>query len=246
MRFDVCTIFPECFSYLNYGILGNAIKEKKIEVHIHNIRDFSNLKNKKVDDYPYGGGAGMLMLLEPVVKTLEHIKNVGPVNKKPYKILLSPKGYLLNYKKILDLKEKEWIILICPRYEGIDERILHFIDEEISIGDYVLSGGELPALVLIEALSRQIPSVLGNEDSLKEESFQRNLLEAPQYTRPENYEGLSVPKILLSGDREKIKRWRKAMSIKLTFLKRKDLIYLANLDWEEKKILKALEKRYGK
>jgi tRNA (guanine37-N1)-methyltransferase len=245
MRIDICTLFPECFDYLNHSILGEARKKNILKIHIHNIRDFSSSKHKQVDDYPFGGGAGMLLTLEPVLKTIEHIETISDL-KNPYKVLFTPKGNLLNQKKIEKLKEKKWLILICPRYEGIDERILNFIDEEISVGDFILSGGELPALILIEALAREIPNVLGNKESLKEETFQNFLLEPPQFTRPENYNGLKVPKILLSGNKKKIEKWRKAMSIKLTFLKRKDLIYKADLDEEGKKILKALEEKYGK
>lgn len=246
MRIDVCTLFPECFDYLKYSLLGEAIEKKIIDLHIHNIRDFSPYKNNQVDDYPYGGGAGMLLMLEPALKTIENIENIGPPDIKPYKILFTPKGKILNFEKIKKIKEKKWLILLCPRYEGIDERISKFVDEEISIGDYILSGGELPALVLIEAVSRQIKGVLGNEESLKEETFQNYLLEPPQFTRPENFNGLKVPKILLSGDKKKIERWRRAMSVKMTFFKRKDLIYRAKLGEEEKKVLKALEEKYGK
>lgn len=246
MRIDICTLFPECFDYLNHSLIYEAIKKNILDIHIHNIRDFSLSKHRQVDDYPFGGGAGMLLMLEPVIKTIEHIENISNLKIKPYKILFTPKGNLLNQDKIKELKEKEWLILICPRYEGIDERITKFIDEEISIGDFVLSGGDIPALALIEAMARQLPNVLGNKESLKEESFQNFLFEPPQYTRPENYNGLRVPKILLSGDKKKIEKWRKAMSIKLTLLKRKDLIYKANLDEEGKKILKSLKERYGK
>lgn len=246
MRIDVCTLFPECFNYLNHTLLGEAIKNKIIEIHLHNIRDFSPLKNNQVDDYPYGGGAGMLLMLEPVLKTIENIENIGPSDVKPHKILFTPKGNLLNFEKIEEIKEKKWLILICPRYEGIDERISRFVDEEISIGDFILSGGELPAMVLIEAVSRHIKGVLGNEESLKEETFHNFLLEPPQFTRPESFNGLNVPKILLSGDKKKIEKWRRAMAIKLTFFKRKDLIYRAKLRKEEKKVLKALEEKYGK
>lgn len=246
MRIDICTLFPECFDYLNHSLLGEAIKNKIIDLHIHNIRDFSVYKNNQVDDYPYGGGAGMLLMIEPVLKTLENIENIGPSNLKPHKILFTPKGNILNFEKINNLKEKKWLILICPRYEGVDERLLKFVDEEISIGDFILSGGELPAMVLIEAISRHLKGVLGNLESLSEETFQNFLLEPPQFTRPEEYKGLKVPKILLSGNKNKIEKWRRAMAIKLTFLKRKDLVYRAAFTEEEKKVLKGLEEKYGK
>lgn len=246
MRIDICTLFPESFSYLNLSLLGEAIKNKIIDLHIHNIRDFSMDKNKKVDDQPYGGGAGMLICLEPVLKTIEHIENIGPQNLKPYKILFTPKGNILNQKKLFELKEKDWIVLICPRYEGIDERILNFIDEEISIGDYILSGGELPAMVLIEGISRLIFNVLGNYGSVIEESFSSNLLEFPQYTKPFDFLGFKVPKILLSGNEKKIKKWRRAMSLKITYLKRKDLLSNANLTDEEKERIKYWEEKYGR
>lgn len=246
MRIDICTLFPESFSYLNLSLLGEAIKNKIVDLHIHNIRDFSMDKNKKVDDEPYGGGAGMLICLEPVLKTIENIENIGPQNLKPYKILFTPKGNILNQKKLFELKEKNWIILICPRYEGIDDRILNFIDEEISIGDYILSGGELPAMVLIEGVSRLIFNVLGNYESIIDESFSSNLLECPQYTKPFDFLGFRVPKILLSGDEKKIKKWRRAMSLKITYKRRKELLSSTNLTDEEKERIKYWEKRDGK
>lgn len=245
MRIDICTLFPESFSYLNLSLLGEAIKNKIIDLHIHNIRDFSTDKNKKVDDEPYGGGAGMIIYLEPVLRAIENIEIKGLENAKPYKILFTPKGNILNQKKLFELKEKDWLILICPRYEGIDERILNFIDEEISIGDYILSGGELPAMVLIEGITRLIPNVVGNFESVLDESFSSNLLECPQYTRPYNFMEFKVPKILLSGDEKKIKKWRRAMSLKITYKRRKELLSKADLTEEEKKRIKYWEKRDG-
>ncbi len=245
MRIDIFTIFPDAFSYLNLSLIGEAIEKKIVDLHIHNIRDFSKDKNKKVDDEPYGGGFGMLFKVEPLVNGVEYIESIGRGKLKPYKILLSPKGKLLNQKKLIELKDKEWLILICPRYEGVDERVLNFVDEEISIGDYILSGGELPAMVLIEGILRLKKGILGNENSLKEESFTENLLEPPQYTRPEIFRALKVPKILLSGDPKKIQKWKRFMALKITYKKRKDLIIEKNLSDLEKKILRFWEERDG-
>ncbi len=220
MKFDIITIFPEIFdSYINESILKIAQKKKKIKIDIHNLRDFTKDKHKSVDDRPYGGGPGMLMMVEPIFKALKKIK-AKKGKKKEKIILLSPSGKTFNQKMATKFSTLKRITFICGRYEGVDARVEKLIDEKISIGDYVLSGGELPALVITEAVTRLIPGVLGKYESTKEESFsEEKTLEYPHYTRPENFKpdkktNWRVPKILLSGDHKKITDWRKKHSKK--------------------------------
>ncbi len=237
MIFEVLTIFPELIEcYIMYGVIGKAIEKGLAKVKIYNLRDYTSDKHKKVDDYPYGGGSGMVMQIEPFYNALKEIKKDG----KPRKvILLSPKGRVFTQETAkIFLTEGKGIVLICGRYEGIDERIKFFIDDEISIGDYVLSGGELPALVIIDSIIRLIPGALGDEISAKEDSFMKGFLDYPHYTRPEEFEGMRVPEILLSGNHKEIARWRKREALKDTFQKRPEL--LKNLSSEEMKILKEL------
>ena len=211
MKFSVLTLFPDMFSPLKQSIIGKAIEDKKIELNLINIRDFSKDKHKKVDDTPYGGGAGMVMKADVVYDAYEHIKD-----EKAKVIFLSPQGKTLNQNKVKELATEEHIILLCGHYEGIDQRVIdEIVDEEISIGDYVLTGGELPAMVLIDSVSRYVEGVL-SKDSIKEESFTNNLLEYPQYTRPEIFHGIKVPEVLLSGHHENIKKWREEQSLKNT------------------------------
>ena len=215
MKFSVLTLFPDMFSPLKESIIGKAIEDKKIELNLINIRDFSKDKHKKVDDTPYGGGAGMVMKADVVYDAYEHIKD-----EKAKVIFLSPQGKTLNQNKVKELATEEHIILLCGHYEGIDQRVIdEIVDEEISIGDYVLTGGELPAMVLIDSVSRYVEGVL-SKDSIKEESFTNNLLEYPQYTRPEIFHGIKVPEVLLSGHHENIKKWREEQSLKNTLQKR--------------------------
>lgn len=219
MKFSVLTLFPDMFSPLKQSIIGKAIEDKKIELNLINIRDFSKDKHKKVDDTPYGGGAGMVMKADVVYDAYEHIKDE---NAKV--IFLSPQGKTLNQNKLKELATEEHIILLCGHYEGIDQRVIdEIVDEEISIGDYVLTGGELPAMVLIDSVSRYVEGVL-SKDSIKEESFTNNLLEYPQYTRPEIFHGIKVPEVLLSGHHENIKKWREEQSLKNTLQKRPNLL----------------------
>ena len=219
MKFSVLTLFPDMFSPLKQSIIGKAIEDKKIELNLINIRDFSKDKHKKVDDTPYGGGAGMVMKADVVYDAYEHIKD-----EKAKVIFLSPQGKTLNQNKVKELATEEHIILLCGHYEGIDQRVIDEIfDEEISIGDYVLTGGELPAMVLIDSVSRYVEGVL-SKDSIKEESFTNNLLEYPQYTRPEIFHGIKVPEVLLSGHHENIKKWREEQSLKNTLQKRPNLL----------------------
>ncbi len=228
MLIDIITIFPEvCEPYLNSSILGIAQEKGKLEIRLHNLRDYTLDKHRKVDDRPFGGGPGMILTPEPVFRAVEHINQISkPKNKTKAKIiLLTPQGKTLNQKLAEKLSKREHLILICGRYEGVDERVREsLVNEEISIGDYILSGGELAALVLTDSLTRLLPGVLGHKDSNVRESFSDNLLEYPQYTRPADFRGMGVPRVLLSGDHKKIEEWRRAQTIKITKKKRPDLL----------------------
>lgn len=219
MKFDVLTLFPEMFESLKTSIIGKAVEKKLIDINITNIRDFSEDKHKKVDDTPYGGGAGMIMKPDVVYRAYQSVKE-----NKAKVIYLSPQGKTLNQQKVEDLSKESHLILLCGHYEGIDQRVLDkIVDEEISIGDYVLTGGEIPAMVLIDSVSRYVEGVL-KQDSIQEESFSNGLLEYPQYTRPEIFEGEAVPEILLSGHHQNIEKWRKEKSVEITKKKRPDLV----------------------
>ena len=219
MKFDVLTLFPEMFSAVKQSILGKAIEKGLININLINIRDFSKNKHKKVDDTPYGGGAGMVIRPDVVY---DAYRSVYDENAKV--IYLTPQGKTLNQKIVEDLSKEKHLILLCGHYEGIDQRVIDkIVDEEISIGDYVLTGGEIPAMVLIDSVSRYVEGVLSQE-SIKEESFSNSLLEYPQYTRPEIFEGEKVPEVLLSGHHGNIDNWRKEQSIKITKQKRPDLL----------------------
>ena len=219
MKFDVLTLFPEMFEILNQSIIGKAIEKKLIDINLINIRDFSKDKHKKVDDTPYGGGAGMVMKPDVVYDAYKSIKD-----KNAKVIYMSPQGKELNQKKVEELLKESHLIILCGHYEGIDQRVLDkIVDEEISIGDYVLTGGEIPAMVLIDSVSRYVKGVL-KEESIKEESFSNGLLEYPQYTRPEEFEGMKVPEVLLSGHHENIDKWRKEKSLEITKKKRPDIL----------------------
>ncbi|MBS5864518.1 MAG: tRNA (guanosine(37)-N1)-methyltransferase TrmD [Clostridium sp.] len=232
MKFNVLTLFPEMFSALDESIIGRGKEKGLIDINLINIRDFSKNKHKKVDDTPYGGGAGMVM--EPTV-VYDAYCSVKEPNAKV--IYMSPQGKTLNQQMVQDLAKEENIILLCGHYEGIDQRVIdEIVDEEISIGDYVLTGGELPAMVLIDSVSRYVEGVL-KEDSIQEESFTNGLLEYPQYTRPEIFLGKRVPEVLLSGHHENIKEWRRNQSIINTYLKRPDLLKEIELSDKEQKML---------
>ena len=220
MRFDVLTLFPEMFMPLQKSILERAQKNGNIDINLINIRDFSKDKHKKVDDTPYGGGAGMVIRPDVVYDAYNSIEN----RENAKVIFLSPQGKTLNQQKVEELSKQEHLILLCGHYEGIDQRVLDkIVDEEISIGDYVLTGGELPSMVLIDAVSRYVDGVL-NIESIKEESFSNNLLEYPQYTRPETFLDEKVPEVLISGHHENIRKWREEQSKIITNKKRPDLI----------------------
>lgn len=240
-KFHVVTIFPEMLqTYLGFSILKRAIKNGMLSVEIHNLRDYSLDKHKTVDDYPYGGGAGMVMKPDPFFRIVE---SLWPEKEKRRIIMLSPKGRLFNQDTAYELAHEEKdIIFFCGRYEAIDQRISeHLVDEEISIGDYILTGGELPALVIIDAVARLIPGVLGDFGSTEEESFSWGLLDYPHYTRPENFRGMSVPGVLLSGNHSEINRWRKKQAIKTTMEKRPELLEKYVLSDKDKKLLKEIK-----
>ena len=236
MQFDVLTLFPEMFKVLDESIIGKAKEKELININLVNIRDFSKNKHKKVDDTPYGGGAGMVMQADVVYDAYKSVKD-----EKAKVIYMSPQGKKLDQKKVEELSKQEHIILLCGHYEGIDQRVINkIVDEEISIGDYVLTGGELPAMVLIDSVSRYIEGVL-KDDSIKEESFAQGLLEYPQYTRPEIFEGQQVPEVLLSGHHKNIDKWRREQSLKITFSKRPDLLEKIELSDEDKKVLEQIK-----
>lgn len=218
------TLFPEIFhSYMSESIMKRAIEKEIIEVHVYNIRDFSANRHKKVDDYPFGGGAGMLMTPQPIYDTYKHIVDSNNI-KNPRVVYLTPKGKIYKQEIASDLSLNEDIILLCGHYEGIDQRIIDLIvTDEVSIGDYVLTGGELPALIMIDSIARLIPGVLSQNESFEEESFKDDLLEYPHYTRPREFMGLSVPDVLLSGNHQRIEKWRLEESKKITKLRRPDL-----------------------
>ena len=226
MKFDILTIFPEYFDVLNQSLIGKAIEGGVFDVQVTNIRDFSLDKHKKTDDTPYGGGAGMLMTPDPIVRAIEA---VDP-NHEAYRIYMSPRGKTLCQEKVESLAKAQRILILCGDYEGVDQRAIDIaIDEELSIGDYVLTGGELPALVTINAVARYIGGVLGSDASTEEESFADGLLEYPQYTRPENYRGRRVPKVLLEGNHKDIANWRLEKSIEITMKNRPDLMAQADI-----------------
>ena len=236
MKFDVLTLFPEMFEPVKQSILGRAEENKLIEVNLINIRDFSENKHKKVDDTPYGGGAGMVMQADVIYNAYKSIKKT---NAKV--IYMSPQGQVLNQKKVEGLSKEEHLIILCGHYEGVDQRILDkIVDEEISIGNYVLTGGELPAMVLIDSVSRYVDGVL-SDGSTSEESFSQGLLEYPQYTRPEVFEEQQVPEVLRSGNHQMIDKWRREQSLKRTLEKRPDLLEKVDLSDEDKKILEKIE-----
>ena len=225
MRIDILTIFPRMFvPILNESIIKRAQAKARVRFFVHNLRDFSPDKHRKVDDRPFGGSPGMVMRPEPIFNAVKNIKSeVGHQNSRV--IFLSPQGKLLNQNLAKKLSKYKHLILICGHYEGVDERVRRFlVNEEISIGDYVLTGGELPAMVVIDCIIRLIPGVLGEKKSLHFESFEDNLLEYSQYTRPANYRGMRVPSVLLSGNHKKIEQWRKKEAIKVTKQRRPDLL----------------------
>jgi tRNA (guanine37-N1)-methyltransferase len=232
LKFTVLTLFPQMFaSPLSHSILKRAQEKQLVTVRLVNLRGYATDRHHVTDDYPYGGGQGMVMKPEPLVAAIEDIRSQSPAARV---ILLSPQGKVLNQSEAFRLAQERELILICGRYEGVDERVKAFIDEELSVGDYTLSGGEPAAMVIIDAVSRLIPGVLGNEDSPAEESFSSGLLEYPQYTRQEIFRGMRVTQVLLSGDHDRIRRWRREKTIELTRQRRPDLLARAAISREEK------------
>jgi len=242
MRFDILSIFPEMFPFLiDYGIVGRAVERGKLKINVVNIRDFGEGPHLMTDDRPFGGGDGMVMKPEPIFRALESIPKLKGKRKV---VLLTPQGQLFDQSIALSLSKLQQIILVCGRYEGVDERVRsRYVDMEISIGDYILTGGELPAMIIVEAVSRLIPGILGGERSHLEETFEDCLLEYPHYTRPRVFKGDEVPPVLLSGDHKEIRLWRRAQSIKRTLEKRPDLLERANLSEMDKSILKEVKQR---
>lgn len=240
IRFDVLSIFPEMFhSPLNFSLLKKAQEKGLIEIDLHDIRDWAEDKHNMTDDAPYGGGCGMVMKVEPVERALAAVKRA---EVQSLVLLMTPQGETFNQKIATRLAEEKHIIIICGRYEGVDERIReHLADREISIGDYILTGGELSALVVIDAVSRLIPGVLGNDASATTESFSQGLLEYPQYTRPADYKGWTVPDVLVSGNHAQIERWQRIEAIKRTWLRRPDLLEKVELSERDKIYLEKIK-----
>jgi len=244
MRFDVVTLFPEMVeSVANVGVLGRAITNGQIQLNSWNPRDYTKDKHRTVDDRPYGGGPGMLMKVQPLKLAIEDAKQKARNNGLNSRVIyMSPQGKKITQQDVVRLAEQPGLILIAGRYEGIDERIIEtHVDEEWSIGDYVLSGGELPALVLIDAIARMIPGVLGDENSAQQDSFMQGLLDCPHYTRPEEIDGRKVPQVLLSGNHRDIDRWRLQQSLGRSWLRRPDLIEALDLTDEQKQLLETFK-----
>jgi len=236
IRFDILSVFPEMFQTpFGCSLIKKAIDKQLIEIHLHDIRSYTMDKHRTTDDYPYGGGSGMVMKVEPVARALD---DIVPKGNNAHVVLMTPQGETFKQKIVEELSRYSQIILICGHYEGVDERIReHLVDREISIGDYILTGGELPAMVVVDAVSRLVPKVLGNRESALFDSFSTGLLEGPQYTRPQKYRSWGVPDVILSGDHKKINEWRRKTSLKRTLMRRPDLLAKANLSEEDIKIL---------
>ena len=242
MRFDILSIFPEMFeSFFGCSLLKKARDKGLIRVEAHNIRDWATDKHRMTDDYPYGGGAGMVMKVEPIARALEAI---GAVPGACTRVLLTPQGEIFRQGIAEELARSGRIVLICGHYEGVDERVReNLADREISIGDYILTGGEAAAMVVVDAVARLVPGVLGNDESARHESFAGGLLESPQYTRPEDYKGWKVPEVLLSGHHREIEDWRRREALRRTLRRRPDLLAGAPLTDRDRKILEELKKK---
>ncbi len=242
MRIDILTLFPGMFeAVLKESIIGRAAEKQLVELQFHNIRDYSENKHRKVDDYPYGGGLGMIMQCQPIFAAVEDIKT--KLGKKPYTILMSPQGRTFDQAKAKEFSSCENLMIICGHYEGIDERVTDaLVDEEVSIGDFVLTGGEIAAMAVVDSTCRLIPGVLKEDASYMDESFGEGLLEYPQYTRPPEFMGMEVPEVLLSGHHENIEKWRRYQSLKRTLEKRPELLSQAVLTKEDIKLLDKIKK----
>lgn len=236
MKIDILTLFPEMFTFpFGSSIIKRAWDRKLVDINPVNIRDFSNNRHRQVDDYPYGGGAGMVIQADVIIRAVEKLST-----SRSRVIYLTPQGQVLTQAKVKELAGQEHLILLCGHYEGIDERSQKVIDEEISLGDFVLTGGEIPAMALTDAIVRLIPGVLGTQESYTEESFSAGLLEYPHYTRPRNIDGLEVPEVLVSGNHQAIRRWRRKLSLLRTLLKRPDLLLNRDFDQEERQLLEEI------
>ncbi|VAW66718.1 tRNA (guanine(37)-N(1))-methyltransferase [hydrothermal vent metagenome] len=245
MRFDVVTLFPEMVERVaSFGVLGRAVKNDQLQLHSWNPRNYTEDRHRTVDDRPYGGGPGMLMKVEPLKAAILAAKNAVMQSGVTAKVIyMSPQGKPLTQQDVIEFSSQPGLILIAGRYEGIDERIIDtYIDEECSIGDYVLSGGELPALVLIDAIARMIPGVLGDESSAQQDSFMQGLLDCPHYTRPEVVDGRSVPPVLLSGNHQNIEQWRLKQSLGRTWLRRPELLECLDLTEKQKQLLDSFKR----
>ena len=232
MKISILTIFPEMFTPLRESMLGRAAERGLLEIEIINIRDFSASKHRNTDDYPFGGGVGMLMLPQPVFGAMRSVAG------RPYRVYLSPKGKVLNDRKARELAQRDHLLLLCGHYEGMDQRVIDtWIDEEISVGDYILTGGELPAMILTDAVARYVPGVLGDGMSAHEDSFGDGLLEAPQYTRPAEFEGMAVPPVLLGGNHAQIAAWKREQQLRVTLKNRPELLETAPLSERDRALL---------
>lgn len=242
MQIKVVTIFPELFeSFLSASLIGKAIEAGRLSIEVVDLRDYATDRHRTVDDEPYGGGGGMVMKAEPWLSALADV-----AGENSWKVLMSPQGERLQEAKVLELSQRAELVLLCGRYEGLDERVRNMaIDEEVSIGDFVLSGGEVAAMVVIEALSRQIPGVVGLADSVENDSFRSGLLDYPHYTRPRTVEGVDVPEVLLSGDHAAIARWRRREALRATLEKRPDLLDVTALEAEDRDLLAEIKAQAG-
>jgi tRNA (guanine37-N1)-methyltransferase len=237
MKISILTLFPEMFDVFKHSIISRAVQKGIIDIDLYNIRDYSKDKHRKVDDYPYGGGAGMVMSPQPIVEAIKAAKaaNTGKV------VFLGPRGKTFNQEIANEMCKNESMIFLCGHYEGIDERVYDYIDMEISLGDFILTGGEMACIPVVDSICRLIPGVLSSSESFTEESFYNGLLEHPQYTRPEIFENKKVPDILLSGHHENIRKWRKTQSLRITMEKRPDMFAKYNLSSEDKKLLNSIK-----
>ena len=235
MKINVLTLFPDMFTPLTTSMLGRGLEDRKWQLNLVNFRDFTTDVHHHVDDSPYGGGAGMVLQIMPIKKALDSIRNKGKV------IITAPQGKTFNQKMAQDWSQAENLTFICGHYEGFDQRVYDLADEIVSIGDYVLTGGELPTMSMIDATVRLIPGILGNDASPVEESFAHGLLEYPQYTRPENFQGMKVPAVLTSGNHQKIAQWRHKEALRATYLRRPDLLEQHALSAEEEKMMAEIK-----
>lgn len=243
MRLDILTLFPEmCEAYLSESIIGRARERQLVEIHCHQIRDFSKDKHKRVDDTPYGGGKGMIMQVQPIYDCFEHL--CEEIGERPHLIYMSPAGKTLTQQRVKELSQMKNIAILCGHYEGVDERVLEeIVDEEISVGDYVLTGGELGAMIVADSVSRMIPGVLSDEVCFTDESHFNGLLEYPQYTRPFSWHGREVPEVLLSGHHANIEKYKREKSLERTFFRRPDILKVAELSKKDRQFLETLQSK---